>query len=103
MAEDGEALWAIIHSVADVNLVHYHVEHPTQAVLDTSVSADDAVEALGRKRCAENVVRALEAGPSRDLAGRGDLADSGKVRPVAVSLQSVDFGADGRRATWHWS
>ncbi len=72
MAQDGE-------------LVHHHIQHPVQAVLDAPMLAHDAVEAFGRERGAEQVVSALTGCLAIGLAAGGD----GIVRLTRVDLQSA--------------
>ena len=44
VAEHGEVVWAVVFSVAGVVLVHDHIEHPVEAILDAPMGAGDVAE-----------------------------------------------------------
>lgn len=89
---------SVILAVSGLVLIHDHVEHPVQSVLDAPMAAHDGIEALGREGVAEQIAARLDRRFAVDFAASGDLADRLKAGPVVALLQPGDVGTQRSRA-----
>src|ERR1035437_2182509 len=65
----------VVLTISRLILVHDHVEHPVELVLDAPMAADDGVETFRREGLAEQIAAGLDRRSAVDLAGSGELSD----------------------------
>ena len=69
----------MVLAVAGLVLVHGHVEHPVEAVLDPPMCADDLTEPSRRQWRAEQIVGGFLTGQAIDLTASRDFAAPGQA------------------------
>src|SRR5215210_7288112 len=80
--------------VAGLVLVHHHVQHPVQPVLDVPVAPHDLAEALRAENRAQQIVAGLDRRLAPDLATGSDLADRLEPRPGMALLQPSNVAGE---------
>ena len=94
MAQHGEILRSIVHTVSGPIFLHDNIKAPVEAIFHTPVRPGDRIEALGRERLAEQVVGGFAGGLIGGLADPGDLCDRLQAWPLMLFLQPIDMGRD---------
>src|ERR1019366_1754819 len=84
----------MVLTISRLILVHDHVEHPVELVLDAPMAADDGVETFRREGLAEQIAAGLDRRSAVDLAGSGDLSDRLQARPIVALVQPCDIGRE---------
>ena len=84
----------MILPIALAILVHRHVQDPVQPILDTPLRTRHFGEPRGRKRRAQQIIRAFRGGLAFGLARPDHLADRCQTRPRMLLQNPVDVSGD---------